>query len=79
MHEPTLSTYPYPVVWVACRYCTRHGRYRRDRLIREHGADMSLGDFVRMVSADCRLAEERTGKACNGPYVDGGREVPTAQ
>lgn len=70
MREPTLGEFPHPYVCVACRYCQRRGRYRRDRLIQEHGADMTLDAFVRMVSADCRKAEDRAGaKPCNGPHV----------
>lgn len=59
MREPTLGTFPHPFVCIACRYCQRRGRYRRDRLIREHGADITLDDFVRLVSANCRRAEDR--------------------
>ena len=70
MRVTTLGTYPYSVICVACRYCNRRGRYGRDRLIREYGGDMRLGDFARMVSDDCRKAEDRTGKPCNGAYVE---------
>lgn len=70
MREETLGTYPYPFIEVACRYCARRGRYRRERLIREHGAGMSLGAFVAMVSADCGYAQVRTGRRrCSGPYI----------
>lgn len=73
MREPTLGEFPQPMICVACRYCKRRGRYRRDRLIREHGADMTLDAFVKMVSADCRRAEDRTrSKPCNGAYVSEG-------
>ena len=70
MREETLSNYPYAFIEVACRYCTRRGRYRRDRLISEHGGGLPLDRFVRMISANCGYAEVRTGrKACLGPYV----------
>ena len=70
MREMTLGSYPYPVIEVACRYCARRGRYRRDRLILEHGAGLPLDRFVRLVTVDCGFAEVRTGRmGCNGPYV----------
>lgn len=70
MREETLSTYPYPVIEVACRYCSRKGRYRRERLIREYGGGVALDRFVHMISSDCGYAEVRTGRrACNGPYI----------
>lgn len=70
MREETLSNYPSSVIEVACRYCTRRGRYRRDRLIKQHGGGLPLDRFVRMISADCGFAEVRSGrKACLGPYV----------
>jgi hypothetical protein len=70
MREPTLSAYPYSTIELACRYCDRRGRYRRDRVILKHGGGMTLDQFVRMVSADCGFSEVRTGrKRCTGPYV----------
>lgn len=70
MREPTLGTFPHSYIEVACRYCQRKGRYRRERLIKEYGADMPLDRFVSMVSADCGFAQVRSGRRrCNGPYV----------
>lgn len=70
MREPTLGTYPHPFIEIACRWCARKGRYRRQRLIETHGAGMTLDQLVRMVSADCGFAEVRTGRRrCLGPYV----------
>jgi hypothetical protein len=70
MREPTLGTFPHPFIAVACRYCARKGRYRRDKLIQKYGAGMRLDAFVRLISADCGHAEVRTGRrGCNGPYV----------
>lgn len=70
MREPTLGTYPHPLISVACRYCERRGRYRREKLIREHGADMTLDAFVQLISEDCGYAQVRTGRRrCSGPYV----------
>jgi hypothetical protein len=70
VREPTLGTYPYSLIEVACRYCKRRGRYRREKLIRDFGGGMPIDTFVRLVSSDCRRAEDRAGrKPCNGPYV----------
>lgn len=70
MREPTLGDLPHPFIEIACRYCPRKGRYRRARLIQEHGGGMALDAFVRMVSEDCGYAQVRTGRhGCNGPYV----------
>jgi hypothetical protein len=73
MREETLGTHPHPYIDVACRYCQRRGRYRRERIVREYGGDMPLSSFARLVSADCRRAEDRvgTGKPCKGAYVTG--------
>jgi hypothetical protein len=70
MREETLSNFPYPFIEIACRYCARKGRYKRARLIQEHGGGMTLAALVRLVSADCGYAQVRTGRrACTGPYV----------
>lgn len=71
MREPTLGTFPHTYIEIACRYCQRRGRYRRDRLIQEHGGGMLLDTFVRMISRDCRRAEDRTRGRCNGAYAVG--------
>lgn len=60
MRKPTLGTFPHTVIEIAYRYCQRRGCYRRDRLIREYGGGMLLDDFMRLVSRDCRRAEDRT-------------------
>ena len=38
---------------VRCGKCTRHGRLRVDKLIDEHGRDMSLPDLRAILAADC--------------------------
>ena len=42
---------------VRCTRCDRHGRYRIDRLITQHGADFSLLEFRRQLAATCDRAE----------------------
>lgn len=70
MREDTLSDYPHAVINVACRYCSRRGRYRRGRLISQYGGDLSLDRFMRIIASDCGYAQVRTVRAgCNGPYM----------
>ncbi len=38
---------------VRCCNCTRHGRLRIDKLIDEHGRDMSLPDLITILAGDC--------------------------
>ena len=38
---------------VRCGHCTRSGRLRIDKLIDEHGRDMSLPDLRTILAADC--------------------------
>ena len=38
---------------VRCGKCTRHGRLRIDKLIDEHGRDMSLPDLRAILAGDC--------------------------
>jgi hypothetical protein len=38
---------------VRCGKCTRHGRLRIDKLIDEHGRDMSLPDLRAVLAVDC--------------------------
>ncbi len=38
---------------VRCGHCTRSGRLRIDKLIDEHGRDMSLPDLRTILAGDC--------------------------
>ncbi len=38
---------------VRCGNCTRHGRLRIDKLIDEHGRDMSLPDLRVILAGEC--------------------------
>ena len=49
----TLSRYPSDQVRVACRSCSRAGRYQRATLITRFGADARLPDVLRDLAADC--------------------------
>ena len=41
------------VLEVDCNRCDRRGRFRLDRLIAQHGADMPLPELRRIIAADC--------------------------
>ena len=43
----------FAMLEVRCGKCTRHGRLRVDKLIDEHGRQMSLPDLRTMLAADC--------------------------
>ncbi len=43
----------YRMLEVRCGKCTRSGRLRVDKLIDEHGRDMSLPDLRAILAADC--------------------------
>ncbi len=43
----------YHMLEVRCGNCTRSGRLRIDKLIDEHGRDMSLPDLRAILAADC--------------------------
>jgi hypothetical protein len=70
MEHDRLASYPYPIVRIACRYCARRGQYRLESLLRKYGAEASLSNVLRRVSADCALAGNRTSKReCLGAYL----------
>ncbi len=43
----------FDMLEVRCGNCTRSGSLRIDKLIDEHGRDMSLPDLRAVLSADC--------------------------
>ena len=54
-----LSSYPYVVVRIACTKCARAGAYRLARLADRYGAEAAMNSVLTMLSADCKLAEQR--------------------
>ena len=42
----------FAMLEVRCGKCTRHGRMRIDKLIDEHGRDMSLPDLRTILASD---------------------------
>lgn len=47
-----LGEWPLPLVRVMCDKCGRAGQYRTEKLIDQHGADMTMPD-LRHVLAQC--------------------------
>ena len=48
-----LAHYPFVVVRIACRLCTRRGSYRLARLAAKYGSEISLRDLTERFSYDC--------------------------
>src|SRR5215471_4430894 len=68
-----LAHYPFVVVRIACRVCSRSGSYRRARLAAKFGPEISLRDLLDRFSYDCRWrAVVRAG-------ADGDRELVMAR
>ena len=50
---------------IACTRCDRHGRLRLDRLLAQHGADMSMPELGRLIAADCpRMVADKMHDVC---------------
>jgi hypothetical protein len=58
-----LAHYPFVVVRIACRVCSRRGSYRLARLAAKHGPEMSLRDLTERFSHDCLWRAEARSKA----------------
>jgi hypothetical protein len=57
-----LAHYPFVVVRIACRVCTRCGSYRLARLAAKYGPEISLRDLTERFSDDCLWRPEARGK-----------------
>ena len=53
MDPETLAAYPYVILRLACRYCSRAGAYRLVRLAEKFGSDAKTEEVVRRLAADC--------------------------
>jgi hypothetical protein len=62
MSRETLANYPFVTVRIACRNCRRRGSYRLARLAERFGADATLDDVLTIITANCNLAANRTGR-----------------
>jgi hypothetical protein len=67
-----LALYPFVVVRIACRVCSRSGSYRRARLAAKFGPEIPLRDLTERFSYDAsgaprrgrRKANQRVGFTC---------------
>lgn len=50
----TLANYPYVVVNVRCRLCSRQGSYRLAKLADRYGAWMSTPALLEALAGDCK-------------------------
>jgi hypothetical protein len=67
-----LALYPFVVVRIACRVCSRSGSYRLARLAAKFGPEISLRDLTDRFSYDCLWRAEahgRKGKSGCGVYL----------
>ena len=67
-----LAFYPFVVVRIACRVCSRRGSYRLARLAAKFGPEISLRDLTDRFSFDCLWraeARSKKGKSACGVYL----------
>ena len=57
-----LALYPYVVVRIRCRVCSRNGAYRLARLAAKFGPEIGLRDLLDRFSYDCLWRAEAHGK-----------------
>jgi hypothetical protein len=70
---PTLShPYPYVVVRIGCRRCTRKGSYRLARLAAKYGAEIPMIELLAHLAGDCAIWDTRHRGAprCGAYFVD---------
>ncbi len=72
MGEDTLSSFPYVKVRLACRKCSREGAYKLARLADKYGANVGMGDLLKMLVGDCKFIDPRHPFAdrCGAYFVD---------
>lgn len=56
--EMKAKDYPLSTVEIACDYCGRYGRYRKERFVEIVGGETGLPEALGIISADCN--EERS-------------------
>jgi hypothetical protein len=67
-----LALYPFVVVRIACRQCSRKGAYRLARLAAKFGPEITLRDLTNRFSYDCMWraeARSKKGKSACGVYL----------
>jgi hypothetical protein len=67
-----LAFYPFVVVRIGCRQCSRKGAYRLARLAAKFGPEITLRDLTNRFSYDCMWraeARSKKGKSACGVYL----------
>ena len=67
-----LALYPFAVVRIGCRQCSRKGAYRLARLAAKFGPEITLRDLTNRFSYDCMWraeARSKKGKSTCGVYL----------
>ena len=67
-----LAHYPFVIVRIACRVCSRRGSYRLARLAAKYGPEITLRDLTDRFSYDCLWraeARSKKGKSGCGVYL----------
>ena len=67
-----LAFYPFVVVRIACRVCSRNGVYRLARLAAKFGPEIGLRDLLDRFSYDCLWraeARSKKSKSACGVYL----------
>ena len=68
----SLALYPFVVVRIGCRQCSRKGAYRLARLAAKFGPEITLRDLTNRFSYDCMWraeARSKKGKSTCGVYL----------
>jgi hypothetical protein len=68
-----LALYPFVVVRIACRVCSRSGSYRLAGLATKFGPEITLRDLTNRFSYDCMWrpeARSKKGKSARGLYLN---------
>ena len=67
-----LALYPFVLVRISCRACTRAGSYRLARLAAKYGPETTLRNLIDRFSYDCMWRAEgrsKKGKSACGIYL----------
>ena len=70
--EDSIAFYPFVIVRIACRVCSRRGAYRLARIAAKFGPEISLRDLTDRFSYDCLWRDEvrsKRGVSACGVYL----------
>ena len=67
-----LSSYPYVVLALKCRFCPRTGSYRIVRLAAKYGAEIDMQSLLRYLAGDCEYwrPSHPYRKGCGAYFAD---------